>query len=79
MSLLVSSNADEKNPKSKVLIRSKIDEYMSRAEVLKEYTNDGEEKRARKAIGENGMNGGAAGGGKKYVLCAVSVSRSRHG
>ncbi|THH27482.1 hypothetical protein EUX98_g6703 [Antrodiella citrinella] len=56
----------EKNNKSKELIRSKIDEYMNRAEILKGHLQGSEEKRARKAIGANGLaNGGSAGGGKK--------------
>ncbi|KAH8101489.1 AAA-domain-containing protein [Cristinia sonorae] len=56
----------EKNAKSKQLIRTKIDEYLARAEVLKGHIQDSDEKRAKKAIGVNGIgNGGSAGGGKK--------------
>ncbi|TCD71423.1 Vacuolar protein sorting-associated protein 4 [Steccherinum ochraceum] len=56
----------EKNTRSKELIRSKIDEYLGRAETLKEHLQGSEEKRAKKAVGANGMaNGGSAGGGKK--------------
>ncbi|OSX67993.1 hypothetical protein POSPLADRAFT_1043160 [Postia placenta MAD-698-R-SB12] len=55
----------EKNEKSKLLIRSKVNEYLARAETLKDHLSQSQEKRARKALGANGMNGGAAGGGKK--------------
>ncbi|OSD05693.1 AAA-domain-containing protein [Trametes coccinea BRFM310] len=55
----------EKNEKSKALIKSKFTEYLHRAETLKEYLSSKEDKRAKKAIGANGMaNGGSAGGGK---------------
>lgn len=54
----------EKNEKSKLLIRSKVNEYLARAETLKDHLSQSQEKRARKALGANGMNGGAAGGGK---------------
>ena len=56
---------DEKNERSKELIKKKIDEYLGRAETLKEHTQSGEEKKARRAIGANGMsNGGNGGSGK---------------
>ncbi|OBZ79377.1 Vacuolar protein sorting-associated protein 4 [Grifola frondosa] len=56
----------EKNEKLKSLIKSKIMEYLGRAEMLKEHVDNKEEKRARRAIGANGMtNGGSAGGGRK--------------
>lgn len=55
----------EKNERSKALIKSKISEYLQRAETLKEHIQQSEEKRAKKAVGANGMaNGGSAGGGK---------------
>ncbi|CDO71750.1 hypothetical protein BN946_scf184920.g34 [Trametes cinnabarina] len=56
----------EKNEKSKTLIKQKFTEYLHRAETLKEYLTSKEDKRAKKAIGANGMaNGGSAGSGKK--------------
>jgi vacuolar protein-sorting-associated protein 4 len=48
------------------LIRAKIAEYLGRAEQLKEHLSQTGEKRARRAIGANGMaNGGPEGEGKK--------------
>ncbi|KAH9964624.1 AAA-domain-containing protein [Russula dissimulans] len=56
----------EKNERSKGLIRAKIAEYLGRAEQLKEHLSQTSEKRARRAIGANGMaNGGTGGEGKK--------------
>jgi len=54
---------DEKNEKSKQLIKSKVAEYIGRAEVLKEHLSNADEKRARKAVGANGMSSGGPGGG----------------
>jgi len=46
---------DEKNEKSKVLIRTKINEYLQRAEVLKEHIRTkGQKKPAANAVGSNG-------------------------
>lgn len=57
---------DEKNERSKALIRAKIGEYLGRAEQLKEHLSQASEKRARRAMGANGMaNGGPGGEGKK--------------
>ena len=57
---------DEKNERSKTLIKAKIAEYLGRAEQLKEHLSQIGEKRARRAIGANGMaNGGPGGEGKK--------------
>ena len=57
---------DEKNERSKILIKAKIGEYLGRAEQLKEHLSQIGEKRARRAIGANGMaNGGPGGEGKK--------------
>jgi len=57
---------DEKNERSKALIRAKIGEYLGRAEQLKEHLSQASEKRARRAIGANGIaNGGPGGEGKK--------------
>jgi len=59
-------SVDEKNERSKALIRGKIGEYLGRAEQLKDHLAQTSEKRARRAIGANGMaNGGAGGEGKK--------------
>jgi len=49
---------DERNEKSKLLIKSKIVEYLGRAETLKEHLTT--EKRGKSAIGVNG-SGGATG------------------
>ena len=56
---------DERNEKSKQLIRSKVAEYLARAETLKDHLSQDQEKRAKKAIGVNGGSGGTGGGGKK--------------
>lgn len=45
---------DEKNEKSKVLIRAKIDEYLTRAETLKKHIQSQEEKKSRKVVAANG-------------------------
>ncbi|EKM60596.1 uncharacterized protein PHACADRAFT_246626 [Phanerochaete carnosa HHB-10118-sp] len=56
----------EKNDKLKQLIRGKIEEYISRAESLKEHMQQAEDKRAKKAVGADGMaNGGSGGKGMK--------------
>ena len=57
--------ADEKNERSKKLIKAKFNEYLARAETLKEHIQSKEDNCAKKAVGVNGMNGGAAGGGKR--------------
>jgi len=59
--------ADEKNDKSKLLIRTKINEYLARAETLKAHITSAGEKRARSAVGADGSVNGAGGGGKKSV------------
>jgi len=56
---------DEKNDKSKLLIRSKINEYLARAETLKQHLTSAGEKRARSAVGADGTVNGTGGGGKK--------------
>ena len=56
---------DEKNDKSKQLIRSKINEYLTRAETLKQHLTTGE-KSKKSAVGANGVvNGGSGAAGKK--------------
>jgi vacuolar protein-sorting-associated protein 4 len=48
------------------LIKAKIGEYLGRAEQLKGHLSQAGEKRARRAMGANGMaNGGPGGEGKK--------------
>lgn len=50
------------------MIRNKIDEYLSRAEALKEHIAATTEKRSKRAVGADGVaNGGPGGGGKKCV------------
>ena len=45
-----------------------IEEYIARAETLKEHIQQAEDKKAKKAIGANGMaNGGTGGKGTKCV------------
>lgn len=55
---------DEKNDKSKLLIKSKINEYLSRAETLKGHLEK-ESKGGRNAIGVSGGGGAAGPSGKK--------------
>ncbi|EUC67165.1 vacuolar sorting ATPase Vps4 [Rhizoctonia solani AG-3 Rhs1AP] len=56
----------EKNDRLKSLIRNKVDEYLERAEKLKEHIAKSDEKRARAAVGANGRETGGSGGvGKK--------------
>ena len=62
----------EKNEKSKQLIRGKIEEYIARAETLKNHITDQEDKRAKKAVGANGTTNGGTGG--KGLKCAPSTS-----
>ncbi|TBU46315.1 AAA-domain-containing protein [Dichomitus squalens] len=54
----------EKNERSKKLIKTKFNEYLARAETLKEHLQSKEEKRAKKLVGVSGANGGTGGGGK---------------
>ena len=74
-------SVDEKSERSKALIRSKIGEYLGRAEQLKDHLAQAGEKRARRAMGANGMaNGGPGGEGKKSVLLSSKLSpRSERG
>jgi vacuolar protein-sorting-associated protein 4 len=58
------SCTDEKNEKSKILIRNKVTEYLNRAETLKEHIAQQGEKRAKSKVGADGSVGGA-GNGKK--------------
>jgi vacuolar protein-sorting-associated protein 4 len=59
---------DEKNDRLKSLIKNKVDEYLERAEKLKEHISKADEKRARAAVGANGREtGGSGGSGKKYA------------
>ena len=53
--------ADEKNERSKALIRTKIEEYLARAEMLKQHIQAADSK-TKRAVGANG-----AGSKKAYV------------
>ncbi|KAL6305600.1 AAA-domain-containing protein [Sparassis latifolia] len=55
----------ERNDKSKQLIRTKISEYLARAETLKDHLSQSQEKRAKKAVGVGGTGGGGGAAGKK--------------
>jgi len=54
---------DEKNEKSKQLIKSKITEYLNRAETLKRHLAS--EEKGRSAIGVNGSGGATGPTGKQ--------------
>ncbi|KAF8878426.1 P-loop containing nucleoside triphosphate hydrolase protein [Infundibulicybe gibba] len=56
----------EKNDKSKLLIRSKINEYLARAETLKEHLTSAGSKR-KNAVAANGE----AGSGKNWAFGAI--------
>jgi vacuolar protein-sorting-associated protein 4 len=56
---------DEKNDSMKSMIRKKADEYMDRAEKLKEHLVKAGERRSRSAVGANGApNSGVGGTGR---------------
>ncbi|KAK0207857.1 P-loop containing nucleoside triphosphate hydrolase protein [Desarmillaria ectypa] len=55
----------EKNEKSKQLIKTKINEYLARAETLKQHLMAQNESRSRNAVGVNGSGSGIGGAGKK--------------
>ena len=61
--------ADEKNDKLKTLIKSKIKEYLDRAEKLKVHISN-QEQRSKSAIGADGK----PSAGKKCVCPAVGES-----
>ena len=61
--------SDEKNEKSKDLIKSKINEYLGRAEILKEHLAT--ERRGRSAIGVNGGDGATGPTGQLCVLHSI--------
>ncbi|KAH9458577.1 hypothetical protein Pst134EB_010874 [Puccinia striiformis f. sp. tritici] len=52
----------EKNPKLKDLIRSKMEEYLERAEKLKTHVSTPDDKRGRQAVGANGKSANGEGG-----------------
>jgi len=54
---------DEKNDKLKTLIRNKANEYLVRAEKLKEHIAKADEKRTRAKVGATGGGGGSTSGG----------------
>ncbi|TFL06588.1 AAA-domain-containing protein [Pterulicium gracile] len=51
----------EKNEKAKVLIRTKINEYLTRAETLKTHLKSESEATTRKAVAANGSGGSGKG------------------
>ena len=59
----------EKNPKSKDMIRAKANEYMERAEKLKQHlADDGKKKPGKMAANGKSDNGGTAGkGGYAFI------------
>lgn len=68
--------ADEKNDKSKQLIRTKINEYLSRAETLKQHITAGE-KSKKSVVGANGVvNGGSGAAGKKCVSVSSTAAQA---
>ena len=62
---------DEKNDKLRILIKSKVTEYLDRAEKLKVHLAKVDDKRAKSAIGANGKESGS---GKK---CASVMWRAQ--
>lgn len=60
--------SDEKNPKLKDLIRAKVEEYLDRAEKLKDHIQSTEDQK-KQAVGSNGKTVGGGGGGA--VKCAL--------
>ncbi|KAF9229847.1 AAA-domain-containing protein [Gyrodon lividus] len=55
----------EKNEKSKLLIRVKIEEYLTRAETLKKHIQVQDEQRSRKVVSANGSATTVSGKGKE--------------
>lgn len=51
----------EKNPQSKLTIRAKINEYMERAEKLKQHLNEDNGKKKPSKVGVNGSSTGGSG------------------
>lgn len=60
--LTLPRRTDEKNPKLRDLIRSKVEEYLDRAEKLKNHIASTDEKRQKQAVGTNGKATGGGGG-----------------
>jgi len=61
-------NTDEKNPKLKDLIRSKVEEYLERAEKLKDHIASTEKAKADAAEGKGkAVSGGGGGAQAKFV------------
>lgn len=58
---------DEKNDKLRSLIKAKAEEYLERAEKLKEHMAKAESKTPGKAAGAIGANGKVSSGGGKLV------------
>ncbi|KAL8276529.1 hypothetical protein RQP46_011077 [Phenoliferia psychrophenolica] len=57
----------EKNPKLRDLIRSKVEEYLDRAEKLKDHIQSTDDKRQKQAVGSGGKATGGGGGGAGAV------------
>lgn len=60
---------DERNEKSKALIKSKINEYLGRAETLKEHLMT--EKKGKSAVGVSGGGGASGPTGKSSVFTTL--------
>ncbi|CAA7267731.1 unnamed protein product [Cyclocybe aegerita] len=67
----------EKNEKSKQLIRTKIEEYLARAETLKNHLMT--EKRGKSAVGVNGSDGATGGKSKEDDVEDAETKKLRAG
>ena len=64
---MCADHVDEKNDKSKKLIRSKVNEYMTRAETLKQYVTERGESR-RSVVGvDRVVSSGSGTTGRRYA------------
>jgi len=73
------SRVDEKNPKLKDLIRSKVEEYLERAEKLKDHIAQTEKAKSDGEGKGKAVSGGGGGAQAKYVLfdCHTRDRRKR--
>lgn len=62
--IYTSQFADEKNDRLKDPIRKRFIEYLDRAEMLKEFLNNQEEKKQQEVVGANGKSTKKYAGGK---------------
>lgn len=69
------SRVDEKNPKLKDLIRSKVEEYLERAEKLKDHIAQTEKAKSDGEGKGKAVSGGGGGAQAKYVLFRLSYER----